>query len=68
MGMTDKECLNRIAELTEKLKIADVTKEEYLEDLKGASFNEISEGIWEYYCFVCDIKSALMEVEDGNVD
>ena len=68
MGMTNKECLNKIAKLTEELKIADVTKEEYLEALKDASFNEISEELWEYYCFICDIKSALMEVENGNDD
>ena len=68
MGMTNKECLNRIAELTEELKIADITKEECLEALKDASFNDISEELWKYYCFVCDIKSALMEAEDGNDD
>lgn len=68
MGMTNKECLNKIAKLTEELNIADVTKEEYLEALKDASFNEISEELWRSYCFVCDIKGALMEVEDGNDD
>lgn len=66
MGMTDKECLNRIAELTEELDIVDITREEALEALKDASFNDISEELWKYYCFACDIKSALMEVADGN--
>ncbi len=66
MGMTNKECLNRIAELTEELDIVDITREEAFEALKDASFNDISEELWEYYCFVCDIKSALMELEDGN--
>lgn len=62
MGMTNKECLNKIAKLTEELKMADVTKEEALEALKDASFNEIADELWEFYCFVCDIKSALIEV------
>lgn len=62
MGMTNKECVNKIVELTEELSIADITKEEALEALKDASFNEISEELWRYYCFVCDIKSVLMEV------
>lgn len=66
MGMTNIECLKKIAELLEELDVADVPKDEYLEALKDASFNEISDEIWNYYCFACDIKSALMEVEDGN--
>ena len=61
--MTNKECLNRIAKLTEELSIADITYEEAFEALKDASFNEIAEELWTYYCFACDIKSALMEVE-----
>lgn len=69
MGMTNKECLNRIAKLTDELKIVDdVTKEEYLEAIKEASFNDISDEIWNYYCYICDIKSVLMELEDGNDD
>ena len=64
--MTNKECLNRIAELTEELDTVDITKEEAFEALKDASFNDISEELWTYYCFVCDIKSILMEIEDGN--
>ena len=44
MKMTNTECLNKIAQLTEELDIADVTKEEALEALKDASFNEIAEG------------------------
>ena len=63
MGMTNKECLNKIAKLTEELNQADVTKEEALEALKDASFNEIADELWTYYCYVCDVKSALMEVE-----
>lgn len=62
MGMTNLECLNRIAKLLEELDVADVSKDDYLEALKDASFNEISDEIWDYYCFVCDIKSVLMEV------
>lgn len=58
----------KIAKLTEELDIADVTKEKALEALKDASFKEISEELWKYYCFVCDIKSALMELEDGKID
>lgn len=68
MGMTNKKCLDKIAELTEELSIADITKEEALEALKDASFNEISEELWRYYCFVCDIKSVLMEVGNGKID
>lgn len=68
MGMTDKDCLKKIAKLTEELDIADVTKEEVLEALKDASFNEISEELWKFYCFACDIKSVLMKVEDGKID
>lgn len=66
--MTNKECLNRIAELTEELDIADITREEAFEALKDASFNDILEELWTYYCFVCDIKSVLMEIKDGNDD
>lgn len=65
--MTNKECLNRIAKLTDELKIADVTKEEYLEAIKDASFNDISDEMWAYYCYICDIKSVLMEV-DNQID
>ena len=68
MKMTNTECLNKIAQLTEELDIADVTKEEALEALKDASFNEIADELWRYYCFVCDIKSVLMERKDGNDD
>lgn len=68
MGMKDKECIKKIAKLTEELDIADVTKEEVLEALKDASFNEISEELWKFYCFACDIKSVLMEIEDGKID
>lgn len=64
--MTDKECLNKIAELAKELDIAGITYEEALEALKDASFNEIAEELWTYYCFVRDIKSVLMEIEDGN--
>ena len=64
MGMSNKECLNRIAKLVEELAIADITKEEAIEALKDASFNEIAEELWRYYCFVCDIKGVLMEKEE----
>ena len=64
--MTNKECLDKIAKLTEELSLADVTKEEALEALKDASFNEIFDELWEFYCFVCDIKSVLMEAERSN--
>lgn len=64
MGMTNKECLKRIAKLTDELNIADVTKEEYTEALKDASFNDIKDELWEFYCYSCDIKSVLMEVEE----
>ena len=64
--MTNKECLHRIAKLVEELAIVDITKDEYLKALKDASFNEIADEIWQYYCFVCDIKSTLMEVRNGK--
>ena len=60
MGMSNKECLNRIAKLTEELNLVDVTEEEALE----TSFNEIAEKLWTYYCFARDIKSVLMDVEE----
>lgn len=63
MKMTNTECLNKIAQLTEELDIADVTKEEALEALKDASFNEIADELWTYYCYVCDVKSVLMDVD-----
>ena len=68
MGMTNKECLNRIATLVEELNISDsvISKDEYLEAIKDATFNEIVDEIWDYYCFVSDVKSALMEAKDGN--
>ena len=66
MGMTDKECIKKIAKLTEELDLADITKEEALEALKDASFNEIADELWELYCFASDIKNVLREVEDGN--
>ena len=66
MKMTNTECLNKIAQLTEELDIADVTKEEALEALKNASFNEIAEELWRYYCYVCDIKGVLMDVDRGK--
>lgn len=66
MEMTNKECVNKIAKLTKELAQADLTKEEVLEVLKDASFNEIADELWRYYCFVCDIKSVLMERKDGN--
>lgn len=66
--MTNTECLNKIAQLTEELSLADVTKEEALEALKNASFNEIAEELWRYYCYVCDIKGVLMEVTGENGD
>ena len=68
MGITNKECLNRIATLVEELNISDsvistaISKNEYSEALKDATFNEIGDEIWDYYCFVCDVKAALMEV------
>lgn len=64
MGMTNKECLDRIATLVEELNISDsiIPKDEYLEAIKDATFNEIVDEIWVYYCFVCDVKAALMEV------
>ena len=64
MGMTNNECLNRIAKLVEELNISDsvIPKDEYLEAIKDATFNEIVDEIWDYYCFVCDVKGALMEV------
>ena len=68
MGMTNKECVNKIAKLTKELAQADLTKEEALEALKDASFNEIADELWRYYCFVCDIKGVLMERENGNVN
>lgn len=68
MGMTNKECLNRIAKLTDELKIADVTKEEYIKAIKDASFNDITDELWDYYCYICDVRSVLMEVDDGNDD
>ncbi len=61
--MTNTECLNKIAQLTEELDIADVTKEEALEALKDASFTEIADELWTYYCYVCDVKSVLMDVD-----
>lgn len=64
--MTNKECLDRIAKLTDELALVDIKKEQALEDLKDASFNEIADELWEFYCFVCDIKSILMEVENEN--
>lgn len=64
--MTNTECLNKIAQLTEELDIADVTKEEALEALKDASFNEIADELWNYYCYVCDVKSVLMDVDRGE--
>ena len=68
MGMTSKECLNRIAKLTDELDIADVTKKEYIKAIKDASFNDITDELWEFYCYSCDIKSVLMEVDNGNDD
>ena len=68
MGMTNKECLKRIAKLTDELNIADVMKEAYIKALKNASFNDIKDELWEFYCFACDIKSVLMEVDNGNDD
>lgn len=62
--MTNKECIKRIAQLVEELKPADLTKEEFLAAIKDATFNEISDELWQYYCFVCDIKSTLMEVKN----
>lgn len=64
MGMTNKECLNRIAILVNELNIPDsvIQKDEYLEALEDATFNEIVDEIWDYYCFVCDVKDALREV------
>lgn len=66
MGMTNKECLDRIAKLTEELNVADITRTEALEALKDASFNEIADELWELYCFASGIKNVLREVEDGN--
>lgn len=62
--MTNKECLNRIATLVEELNISDsvISKDEYLEAIKDATFNEIVDEIWDYYCFVSDVRSTLMEV------
>lgn len=61
--MTDKECINRIAKLTDELGMADVTKHEYIEALKNASFNDISDELWNYYSYIRNIISVLMETE-----
>lgn len=62
--MSNRECIERITKMVEELRLADVTKEEAIEALKDATFNEISDEIWNYYCFVCDVKRALMEVKE----
>lgn len=64
--MTNKECLDRIAKLTDELDLIDITKEQALEDLKDLSFNDIADELWEFYCFVCDVKSILMEIENDE--
>ena len=63
MEMTNKECINRIVKLTDDLNIIDITKDEFIEAIKDASFNDIADEMWHYYCYICDIKSVLMEVK-----
>lgn len=64
--MTNKDCLDRIAKLTKELDIADVTKDEFLEALKNARFNDIADELWRFYCYVCDVQYTLMEAKYGN--
>ena len=62
--MTNKEFRNRVAKLTEELALVEgLTKDECKKDLENASFNDILDELWEFYCYVSDIKSALMDVK-----
>jgi hypothetical protein len=56
-----------MVKITDALKLRDdLTKNEAIEELKGASFNDIADELWRYYNFVLDIKSALEEREQTH--
>ena len=59
--MTEQEKIKKISELLNNLGLADISKEEFDEEILNCRINEIKEELWRLYCFVEDICDVLNE-------
>lgn len=57
--MTDKEKLDKIAELIDEMDLADMTRAEIEREIDGCSLEEIKDNMWQLYCLISDISFTL---------
>ena len=57
--MTDTERIERITECMHKLQLAEMTRDELMQKVRGLNINEIEDEIWDMYCFVNDVCNTL---------
>ena len=53
--MTAEQKLERIEKLVKELDLAEVTKEEFYNEVEEQSLIDIKDEMWELYCFANDV-------------
>lgn len=57
--MTDTEKIERITECMRKLDLAEMTRDELIQEVRDLSIAEIEDLMWEMYCFISDVCDTL---------
>ena len=57
--MTDTERINRITECLKDLDLAEMTRDELIQEVRDLSIAEIEDLVWEMYCFIGDVCDTL---------
>lgn len=57
--MTDTERIKRITECMRKLDLAEMTRDELIQEVRDLSIAEIEDLMWDWYCFIGDVCDTL---------